>query len=345
MLKMMDFGPQFLVYRISEKYSVSAIGQNDLNFQGIMCPAECIVFRQELRFPQSRMDYCSVNIQMTGSARLRSRRTGKSGGLTRQQNLDRTLPTFQHPNFLNIKERMMKIRLCVMAMVFVFVWGGIAASVFGKTSEVPKRLLILADVSGSMQKCMKAYPRAGEDTPKVHVLKNLLVRLTEDIAPGPCETGIYRVRYIPGDKALYESFLPIGGYEKKEVLEKIQNEFITDYSVFNRRTPLADMFRQLDEQEMGKMEGKITLLLISDGQENFYGPENEKKGPLAEIRRLKKKYEQNLTLHTIFLGKEDSKGDSLLEKMAALGLGKSFSGRNLLEDESRMTILGKMISE
>ena len=109
----------------------------------------------------------------------------------------------------------MKIRLCVMTMVFVLVWGGIAASVFGKTSEVPKRLLILADVSGSMQKCMKAYPRAGEDTPKVHVLKNLLVRLAEEIAPGPCETGIYRVRYIPGDKALYEPFLPIGGYEEK----------------------------------------------------------------------------------------------------------------------------------
>ncbi|OQY53584.1 MAG: hypothetical protein B6245_22685 [Desulfobacteraceae bacterium 4572_88] len=35
--------------------------------------------------------YCYVNIQMTGSARLRSRRTDKSGGLTRQHNLDKAL--------------------------------------------------------------------------------------------------------------------------------------------------------------------------------------------------------------------------------------------------------------
>ncbi|MCP4343956.1 MAG: OmpA family protein [Desulfobacterales bacterium] len=160
-----------------------------------------------------------------------------------------------------------------------------------------------------------------------------------------CDTGIYRVRHISGNKAFYEQFQPIAAYEQQDMTEKIRNEFVTDYPVFNRRTPLADMLRQLDEQELGEMNGEITIVLISDGRESFYNLRNDEqgrvKGPLTEIRRLKEKYSDNLIFHTIFLEKEDTgskdqehEGETLLKRMAETGKGENLSGRKLLGDTS-----------
>jgi outer membrane protein OmpA-like peptidoglycan-associated protein len=210
----------------------------------------------------------------------------------------------------------------------------------------PKPVLILADVSGSMKEDMEIYRDEGgrkKDMTKVRAEKELLLKLSRELSSMPCHTGIYQVRYISGDADRYEQFLPIGDYELYQMQDHIEEKFFTDYSAFNRRTPLADMFRQLDEQELGQMKGRIKLVLISDGKESFYNLEDDD-GPLSEIRRLKEKYGAAFTFYTIFMGQkekedEDDRGENLLKQMASAGQGTYFSGVKLLEDESLHTEL------
>ncbi len=213
-----------------------------------------------------------------------------------------------------------------------------------------KPVLILADVSGSMQDKTEGYyqsDRNPEDRAKVHVLKELLARITPQLS---CYSGIYRFRYLSGDSRMYEIFMPIAAYNYRDRAERIQKEFGTDYATFNRRTPIADMLRQLDEQELGKINGRITLLLISDGRESFYAPEDNK-GPLAAIRSLKEKYGAELTLHTVFVPQQpesdaaDKKGKELLENMAKDGEGRCFSAVELLKESREVTELCDLLCE
>ncbi|QTA88849.1 OmpA family protein [Desulfonema magnum] len=249
----------------------------------------------------------------------------------------------------------MKIQECRVLTWFILVWGMILfpLSAFAADS-LRNSVLILADVSGSMQENMiwEDEDENKEDVPKVHALKKLLIRLNRELI---CDTGVYRVRHLSGNNELYEQFLSPGTYEQKERGKQIRDKFVTDYAVFNRRTPLADMFRQLDEQELEKIKGQLTLLLISDGRESFYDfeddeeenrdeetePEDDIRGPLSEIRRLKEKYGQNFILHTVFLGKKnkdrDDSGEMLLTRMASAAGGKHFSGTELLGNSKYLT--------
>jgi len=124
--------------------------------------------------------------------------------------------------------------------------------------------------------------------------------------------------------------LKIAAHDAKEIQSRIEKDFITDYPLFNRRTPLADALHQLDERELKAINGEITLLLISDGRESF-------RDPLAEIRKIKERYDLSLILHTIFLDRkekknEDAEGEKLLKNMAATGGGQHYSGADLLKN-------------
>jgi outer membrane protein OmpA-like peptidoglycan-associated protein len=199
-----------------------------------------------------------------------------------------------------------------------------------------KPVLILTDVSGSMQDAMEN--ETSEKLKKVEFLKELLLRLSKEIT---CDTGIYQIRYIAGNSERYERFLKIAAHDAKEMQTRIEQDFITDYPVFNRRTPLADALRQLDEQELKKINGEITLLLISDGRESF-------RDPLSEIRKIKEKYGFALTLHTVFIDRKDKKdgeseAEKLLRDMAAAGGGQHYSGANLLKDSSLLKELALLL--
>lgn len=190
-----------------------------------------------------------------------------------------------------------------------------------------KPVLILADISGSMQDTMEN--ESSDKLKKIEVLKELLLRLSKEIT---CNTGIYQIRYVSGNPDRYERFLKIAAHDAKEIQSRIEKDFITDYPLFNRRTPLADALHQLDEQELKAINGEITLLLISDGRESF-------RDPLAEIRKIKEKYGLSLILYTIFLDRkekknEDTEGEKLLKDMAATGGGKHYSGLDLLKEAS-----------
>lgn len=250
--------------------------------------------------------------------------------------------------------RRWQLLICCIA-VGGFLAGGALSAI--AADHLNKPVLILADVSGSMKDDMvwdiQDNDRNQEETPKVLVLKELILRMSEEMLPMPCEMGIYSVRYLSGDSRPYEPFLPIAGHEKDAVIQQITDKFFTDYPVFNRRTPLADMLRQLDEQELENIKGQLALILISDGRETFYdldsddkesrqdiNPNDDVKGPLTEVRRLKEKYGEQITLHTIFLdqtenGKEN-RGEKLLENMASAGEGKYFPGTDLLKDPALM---------
>ncbi len=254
-------------------------------------------------------------------------------------------------------------RCCALTGLMLLLCGGMLFPLGGVAAEKP--VLILADVSGSMREELVPDTEQEEEMTKVLALKELLLRLDRELLPMTCDTGIYRVRYRSGDKRRYEPFLPIGTRKDKETNRAIAEEFITDYPVFNRRTPLADMLRQLDQQELGGMNGEITLLLISDGRESFYDIEDDEaeirkqtidqndkvRGPLTEVRRLKERYGESLILHTISLDSRDSKdseddrGDAMLRRMASIGDGKYFSGVELLRDDSLMTGLSELLCE
>ncbi|OQX26393.1 MAG: hypothetical protein BWK80_10665 [Desulfobacteraceae bacterium IS3] len=234
-------------------------------------------------------------------------------------------------------------------MSVMLIIGMLVFPMYGASAQNPKPVLILADVSGSMRDDTEGYyenEQNREHIAKVDVLEELLVRMSRELS---CDNGIYRFRYLSGDSEMYEQFMPIAAYNPKDTAERIRKEFATDYAVFNRRTPLADMLRQLDEQELGKLNGRITLLLISDGRETFYDPE-DKKGPLAAVRNLKEKYGSELTLHTVFVPQKENsdnsdKGKILLENMANAGEGSYFSGAELLKNPQQMTALCGLLCE
>lgn len=212
----------------------------------------------------------------------------------------------------------MKIRLIGFFLLLLLISASATAG--------EKPVLILADISGSMQESMEN--EKSEKLKKAEFLKELLLRLSKEIT---CDMGIYQIRYIAGHPECYEQFLKIANYDPNQMQQRIEKEFITDYPVFNRRTPLADALRQLDEQELKKINGEITLLLISDGRDNF-------RDPLAEIRKIKEKYGFALTLHTVFTDRKDKKdgeseAEKLLKDMAKAGGGDCFPGSDLLKSE------------
>jgi hypothetical protein len=152
-----------------------------------------------------------------------------------------------------IKEIKMKIRRFGLRICLLMIGLGILFPLSATAGEKP--VLILADVSGSMQDTMEN--ERSDKLKKVEVLKELLLRLSKEIT---CNMGIYQIRYIAGNSDRYEQFLKIAAYDAKEMHRRIDKDFITDYPVFNRRTPLADALHQLDEQELKAINGEITCL-------------------------------------------------------------------------------------
>ncbi|GBC61612.1 hypothetical protein DENIS_2574 [Desulfonema ishimotonii] len=273
----------------------------------------------------------------------------------------------------------MKIRFgCVLAGMLLLLCAAFPA---GADADTAKPLLILADVSGSMLRDMKLYETAADrkndkdekSVQKVEALKAMLLKMGQTLASGPCDLGIYRVRYIAGNETRYARFVAVDRHEPSDLKERIEDDFVIDYPLYNRRTDLADMFRQLDENELADTDGNITLVLLSDGRESFYDPEDDAEksrdgevgdddptaGPLTEVLRLKQKYGRNLVVHTVFFGDTDeetresadevraffedaagdgkkAEGENLLHRMAWLGQGQYRRAADLLEDPAAL---------
>lgn len=252
------------------------------------------------------------------------------------------------------KSRLLYIRVLIAALALGV---GTLLPAAGNAADGPL-VLILADVSGSMQDPMAPFGSDAGGMSKVEGEKALLLSFfgeNPDLVAGAKDVspllGLYRWRYLAGHKELYAPFLPVGPSDPAGAAARIETDFITGYPVFNRRTPLADMLRQLDDNELSSRSGKRCLVVISDGRDSFYcldrdkeaseaetlDPEAPVKGPATEVRRLKEKYGEDLTLHTIFMETDDGKGDAdkgraLMSRMAELGGGRGFRAADLLAD-------------
>ena len=280
----------------------------------------------------------------------------------------------------------MKNLLChILICMAVFLGGaGVFPSVTIAAQEINRPVLIITDVSGSMKDCAYETEDQGQKKyiNKVNVLKHLLLSTVRELNGKPCKLGIYRMRYLAGEKALYVPFIPIDSHENQEVIDRITDDFLTQYQVFNRRTPITDTLRQLDENELEAVQGRMSILIISDGNETFYDideewdreePETDDKvtGPLSGIRRLMKKYKDNLKLYTIYIknqcneneedrthgnflmdiktaeeaGEKDKyeKEEFLLAEMASAGGGKGFFGNAMIDNESLVKELAEML--
>ena len=251
---------------------------------------------------------------------------------------------------MNLPKRFLTVSL-VVALAFGFAFSSDAVA-----AQNP--VLVLADVSGTMRDSMAIDPAAGigEDGKVVKsvAMKELLLRLSGEMSSLPCQFGIYEVRYIGGNKARYRQLLPLGKYEESAVTSKIRNDFKTDFPVFNRRTPLADALRQLDENELQGMGGRITVVYVSDGCETYYDLEDDLaasqgagasdadgvRGLVTETKRLKEKYGNEFAVFAVHLGQEDEGSAESMERLkqaAAMGGGGFYAGRQLLESGDSLT--------
>ena len=247
----------------------------------------------------------------------------------------------------------------ILALAF-----GLATSSEAVAAQNP--ILVLADVSGTMRDSMAIDPAAGmgEDgqVVKSEAMKELLLRLSGEISSLPCQFGIYEVRYIGGNKARYRQFLSLGEYEQAAMTAKIRNDFKTDFAVFNRRTPLADALRQLDEKELQGMGGKITVVYVSDGCETYYdlqddleasqgagaSADDRVRGLVTETKRLKDKYGDEFAVFAVHLGREDEGSSESIERLkqaAAMGGGGFYSGRQLLENGASLAEFAEALCE
>ncbi|QTA79700.1 von Willebrand factor A domain-containing protein [Desulfonema limicola] len=228
-------------------------------------------------------------------------------------------------------------------------------------------VLILTDVSGSMQDPASGFEITDQEgrkqekrISKSEAAKELVVQITNELSEKSCKFGIYTMCYKAGFKELYSPFLSIDNYNAQEIKDIVTDKFITKYPVFNRRTPIADTLRQLDENEFKALNGSIRVLIISDGKESFYDLEKDKNntqtqdekviGPLTETRRLKEKYGQALSIYTVFMEdvsdkdkKDKPQGAVLLEDMASASAGKYFAGKELLENKSQIDELVNLL--
>lgn len=203
--------------------------------------------------------------------------------------------------------------------------------------------LILADVSGSMQETVSFKDKSGHriETSKAQLAKQLLRDIYAQLTP-VCETGVYRFWLRAGSNEYYRPFADIGNHTQAEITDRISDAFDTDFPKFDRLTFLGGTLRQLDKNLLQNVHGQMTVLLVSDGEEYLYDLEADARGgeseelsnPIVELRRIKKKYGKRFILHTLFVGGERRKkrefaGEPLLEKMAGIGSGRHFDGREL----------------
>lgn len=275
-----------------------------------------------------------------------------------------------------------------IGMIAALVMGLIFCPSTGAFAQEPvKPVLILADVSGSMQDPALPFEKEGKEEgekgspkkgyTKAQAVKELLLRMSRRAAGSEgCGFGVYGMRYLAGYDEVYRPILPLDSRFDLDAQEVIADDFITDYPVFNRRSAIGDALRQLDPKELESLDGRMTIVLISDGKETFFdieadlneaepeGDDDPVKGPFTEIRRLKRKYSGNLTLHTVYfedrlteggdpgseigtyisdnpqvMEKNVPGGGQLLERMAGAGGGKGFSGTALLRSDAAIEAL------
>lgn len=205
----------------------------------------------------------------------------------------------------------------------------LACLLFPGMAQAAKPLLIIADVSGSMQEAielktareaerMDRQDGKADTVKKVVLLKKVLVQLGRTLSRD-CPAGLVRVRYIAGDPDRYTVFLPVENRIQGELLQSVKTDFVIDYPRFNRRSPLADGLRQLDGEVIADHGGAMTLLFISDGKESFYDLDRDREasqaesievddpvqGPLTELRRLLEKYPGAIDFHAVYIGQEE----------------------------------------
>ncbi len=250
----------------------------------------------------------------------------------------------------------------------------VPAKVSTKTLKVHKKcfakpVLVLADVSGSMLDAIKGtagrtgaeqeFDASGteeiesvaDSVTKVALQKEILLEIGKQMAGSKCDLGIYQFRFSPGKQLLYEPLLRIDSYGSMQAYDTIKNYFRTDYKVYNRRSPITDVLQQLDTNIFWKLSGKISVLLISDGMMtnnghhvSFEHQEQRKKTEWSllqsEVKRLKKKYGDSITIHTIYIeswvDQDPTSHDAaeiLFKRLADLGEGKKYSGLTLRDDQ------------
>ena len=99
-------------------------------------------------------------------------------------------------------------------------------------------------------------------------------------------------------QSLYEPLLRIDSYEIPEVEQRIKNYFKTEYQSYIKKSPITDLLQQLATDIFWKVQGGLTILLISDAivinnglhkatSEDLQNQYLETKILLSEVRRLK----------------------------------------------------------
>jgi len=228
----------------------------------------------------------------------------------------------------------------------------------GDDMAAQNAVLILADLSGSMREAIDAEKPGGapgetekQSLPKAEIEKRLILSMAADLAARGYPFGVLAVEYVAGREACYRTLLPIDRYAPDDARDAVSDRIDPDYPLFNRRTPLGDLLRQIEETLIAQRTGKTALVLFSYGRESFYDREEDEKasgedkkdsdqddpvrGPLAESRRLLEKHPEKAVLHAVYLDappeageKPDDRpeGEIRMTRMAEKGAGRFSDG-------------------
>jgi hypothetical protein len=279
-----------------------------------------------------------------------------------------------------MKERITMYRplyLLLTALILLPLGGQVAiASPAASDEDV---WIILADLSGSMQKNLNLSSAVDDSLPgcpqadkkkaqtedeedrtltKAAVTKRLILAAGRRLAADRRMFGVLAMEYVAGRRACYRELLAVQRHDAGNVADRICEVMDIDVPVFNRRSPLGFVLRQVDDDLLAALSGNITLVVLSDGRDSFYDLDEDRQasqaeqlnaddkvqGPITETRRLLERYPDRVRMLTVFVEAEDAAPDDAvgrqrLTTMAETGRGTFFDTTPWYRDPRQLETL------
>ncbi|PID40536.1 MAG: hypothetical protein CR984_02690 [Proteobacteria bacterium] len=256
-------------------------------------------------------------------------------------------------------------QLYLLLFAAILLTMGADAAIASQATNQEAVWILLADLSGSMQADVSLRPAVDASLPgcpktddqnaeteddrtlsKAALVKRLVMSSGRRLAEDQRVFGLLAVEYVAGRRACYREILAVQRHDADEVVDRICEDLDTDVPVFNRRSPLGDVLRQVDADLLETLNGNITLVVFSDGRDSFYDFDEDRdasradplnaddavQGPITEGRRLAERYPGRVRMLTVLVETEDEADDDAvgrrrLTEMAETGRGAFFDTR------------------
>lgn len=188
-------------------------------------------------------------------------------------------------------------RILIPAAMVLLATLFLASTATAAEKLVPKvdNVLYFLDYSGSMAMHSK---KCGDK--KIVMAKEIMSQINEATPELGYNAGLYTF-------APYGEVSGIAPYSKSAIAGGIDS-IETDYTIFNRRTPMGPGLIDLDSV-LSKLSGSTAVIMVTDGKHNL-GVD-----PVAEAKALSSKYD--ICFHVVSLA-DDAKGQKIIDGIRAV---------------------------